>query len=387
VKSKISILKCDDYSQACQQVENLVGLLGGIEAYIKPNERILIKPNLLVPRTPEEAVTTHPEIVRACIRLVKRAGAVPVVGDSPGGSIRDIKSLWRITGMRDVCEQEGAELINFESAGATSVDINDLNIRKAAFSNAVLNCDGIIDLPKLKTHSLMSFTCGVKNLYGTIPGLLKVEYHKYTSKIKDFSALLANIYKFFSPKIRLTIVDAVLAMDGNGPSAGNINKLGFLAASPNTALQDAYLLTLLGYDFTKHPLFKCLGVKKKDMAQVEILGDAENLTLPAFKFPRTRIIDSFPKFFVQFLGKFLWVRPEIIENICRRCMVCGATCPVRAIYVNRDNFPKVDPKICISCFCCHEMCPYKAIKFKKSFLAKIFIQDDTNDEKRAGENG
>ncbi|MDR2709560.1 MAG: DUF362 domain-containing protein [Elusimicrobiota bacterium] len=375
---KISILKCEDYNEANDKIEQAIELLGSISTFIKSGEKILLKPNLLAARSPEEAITTHPEIVRAAIRLVKKAGATPIVGDSPGGYLRDMKNLWRQTGMRDVCEQENVELVSFEAVGARSVDIGDKNIRSVTFSNAVLDCNGIINLPKLKTHSLMSFTCGVKNLYGTIPGLLKVEYHKHTSKTDEFSALLANIYKFLASKIRLTIVDAVLAMDGNGPSGGNVKKLGFISASPNTPEQDAYLLGLLGYDFTRHSLFKKLNIKKRDVQRAEILPAPNEIKIDNFKFPKTRILDKCPKFLVKFLGKFLWIKPEINDRICRRCMICGNTCPVRAIYVNRNNCLEVDKKRCISCFCCHEMCPYNAITFKKSFLAKLFLRDDIN---------
>jgi uncharacterized protein (DUF362 family)/NAD-dependent dihydropyrimidine dehydrogenase PreA subunit len=373
----ISVLKCEDYSKAQERVEKAVELIGGISKFVKPNEKILIKPNLLAPRSPDQAITTHPEIVRAIIKLVKKAGGIPIVGDSPGGSIRDMNNLWKITGMRDVCEEEGAQLVQFEASGAQAIDINDANVKKVTFSNSVLDCDGIINLPKLKTHSLMSFTGGIKNFYGCIPGLLKVEYHKYTSKIKDFSDLLANIYTFLKPKIRFTLIDAVLAMDGAGPSGGNVKKLGFIAASEHTAELDAYLFGLLNDKIINHYIFKKLNIKKTDIPNLEILGDnVKDLNFPAFDFPKTRIIDKFPKPLVKFVGKFLWIKPEINDNICRKCLICGKSCPMKAIFINKNNFPTVDKSKCISCFCCHEMCPYKAINFKKSFLAKIFIQDD-----------
>ncbi|MDR1952416.1 MAG: DUF362 domain-containing protein [Elusimicrobiota bacterium] len=375
--SKISVVKCNDYSKAQDAVERAVELIGGISSFIKPGEKILIKPNLLAPRDPKEAVTTHPEIVRAVIKLVKKAKAIPIVGDSPGGSIRDIKNLWRITGMINVCDDEGAELIQFEAAGAQSIDIGDKNIRKVTFSKAVLDCDGIINIPKLKTHSLMSYTGGIKNFYGCIPGLLKVEYHKYTSKIRDFSTLLANIYKFLEPKIRFSLIDAVIAMDGTGPSGGNIKELDFIAASHDTAALDAYILNALNYNISKYYLFKKLKISKHDVSKFEIAGDNINdLIFSGFEFPRTRILDKLPKSLVIFLGKFLWIQPEINESVCRKCLVCGKSCPVKAIYINKFNFPSVDRSKCISCFCCHEMCPYKAIDFKKSLLAKLFIKDD-----------
>jgi uncharacterized protein (DUF362 family)/NAD-dependent dihydropyrimidine dehydrogenase PreA subunit len=376
-KESLSIIKCDNYSDAYEAIQKAIALLGGIEKFIKPGEKILIKPNLLAPKDPSFAVTTHPEIVRAVIKLVKQAGATPIVGDSPGGSIRDIHNLWKITGMRDVCNDESVDLVGFEAAGAQSIDIGDNNIKKVTFAGAVLDCDGIINLPKLKTHSLMSYSGGIKNFYGTIPGLLKVEYHKYTSKLLDFSALLSNIYLFLKPKIRLTIIDAVLAMDGNGPSAGNPKNLDFIAASGNTAILDAYLASSLSPDLIKHPLFKKLQITKLTLKDIEVLGDfPKGLNVSSFKFPAIRVLDKLPKALVIFLGSFLWVKPKIDEYACKKCLVCGKVCPMKAIYMNKNNVPCVNRKMCISCFCCHEMCPYKAIRFKKSFLARLFIQDD-----------
>jgi uncharacterized protein (DUF362 family) len=155
--TKIGLVKCDDYNKANNAVREAVALLGGISAFIKPSERILIKPNLLSPKDPLKAVTTHPEIVRVIIKLVKEAGAIPIVGDRTGGAIRNIKNVWEVTGMEKVCREENIELINFEAVGSKDFDIGDKNIKKVNFSNAVLDCDGIINLPKLKTHMLMGF--------------------------------------------------------------------------------------------------------------------------------------------------------------------------------------------------------------------------------------
>ncbi|MDR3243554.1 MAG: DUF362 domain-containing protein, partial [Elusimicrobiota bacterium] len=219
---KISLVKCMDYQNAEESVNKAINLIGSMSSFIKSGEKVLIKPNLLAPKEPQKAITTHPEIVRAVIKLVKKAGATAIVGDSPGGAIRDIENLWEITQIKQVCKEENAELVQFEAAGAKTFDINDKNIRQVTFSKAVIDCDAIINLPKLKTHSLMSFSCAIKNFYGCVPGLLKVQYHKYASKNKDFAALLSNIYLFLKYKIRFTLVDADLAMEGNGPSAGEI---------------------------------------------------------------------------------------------------------------------------------------------------------------------
>ncbi|MDR0399141.1 MAG: DUF362 domain-containing protein [Endomicrobium sp.] len=375
--TKIGLVKCDDYNKANNAVREAVALLGGISAFIKPSERILIKPNLLSPKDPLKAVTTHPEIVRVIIKLVKEAGAIPIVGDSPGGAIRNIKNVWEVTGMEKVCREENIELINFEAVGSKDFDIGDKNIKKVNFSNAVLDCDGIINLPKLKTHMLMGFSAGIKNFYGTVPGLIKVEYHKYASKNKDFANLLTNIYLFFKDKVRFTLIDAILSMEGNGPSAGEVRKTDLLAISQDTAVLDAYLMKELNYDISSSDLLKNLNMTADTINKVEVLGKSpKDFNFQKFKFPNLRKLDIFPKPIVQMLGRLLWVKASINRNICVKCLLCTKACPVGAIQSRGSDYPYINTKKCISCFCCHEMCPKKAIGFRKSFLAKIFIKDN-----------
>ncbi len=379
---KISLVWCDDYNKSNIAVKEAINLLGGILSFVKPGERILIKPNLLSPKEPERAVTTHPKIVKTIIKLVKEAGATPVVGDSPGGAIRNIENLWQKTGMAEICKKENVELINFEAVGSKQFDIGDKNVRKVHFSNAVLNCDGIINLPKLKTHSLMSFTAGIKNLYGCIPGLMKVEYHKYASKNSDFGELLAHIYMFLKDKIRFTLLDGVVGMEGNGPSSGDIRKFDLIAASSDTALLDAYMLQTVGATLENFRAFEkmgsIIGITPHDIEALEIIGNnPKDFDFTNFKMPSTRKLDMVPKALVKVLGKFLWVKAKVNVQKCVRCLFCVKSCPVKAIdEEDKNKYPHVDEKKCISCFCCHELCPYKAVDFEKSFLAKLFIKEN-----------
>ncbi|MDR1195625.1 MAG: DUF362 domain-containing protein [Endomicrobium sp.] len=376
--TKISLLKRADYNMAENAVKEAVDLLGGISSFVKPGEKILIKPNLLSPKTPDKAVTTHPEIVRGIIRLVKSAGAVAVVGDSPGGVYsEDINNLWEVTGIADVCKEENAELVSFEAAGSREIDINDANIKKALFSKIVLDCDGIINLPKLKTHTLMTFTAGIKNFYGVIPGLRKVEYHKLASKNEDFARLLANIYLFLKNKIRFTLIDGILAMEGNGPSSGKIRKMDMVAACADTLMLDAFLFDILGGNKTaKNHVLEVFGITSEDLKHLTIIGDLPgNFNLDNFTFPQARKLDIVPKPIVKILGKFLWVKPIINAAKCIGCMSCAKSCPVQAIEKkDKEKRPSVIYEKCITCFCCHELCPYKAIDFKKSMLVKLFMQ-------------
>ena len=194
IKTKVSFVKCETYTreEVFLAVKRAVDLCGGMGSFVKPGERILLKPNLLSAKEPERHITTHPEVVRALIRLVREAGATPLLGDSPGGAIKGVARVWEKTGMKKLADEERVELVNFETIGSVEKEISHPRIRSIHVSKAVLNCDGIINIPKLKTHALMVFTGCVKNLYGIIPGLRKAEYHKLAPFPDEFGHLLGE---------------------------------------------------------------------------------------------------------------------------------------------------------------------------------------------------
>jgi ferredoxin len=205
-----------------------------------------------------------------------------------------------------------------------------------------------------------------------------VEYHKLASKNADFADLLANIYNFLKHKIRFTLIDGILAMDGNGPSAGNVKKMNLVAASKDAALLDAFLLSALKQDISKNFVLSSLKFEQSRLGEIELTGthprcfDFEN-----FNFPSLRKLDYVPKPIARLIGSFLWVKARVNKKLCRKCMLCVKSCPVGAIEEKGSNAaPSVKESKCISCFCCHEFCTYKAVDFHKSLLAKIFIKEN-----------
>ena len=176
-KTRVKISKCSSYQ--LEEVQNAVldciNALGGASSFMKPGDNVLIKPNMLQGKSPEEAITTHPAVVEAVVNMVKDEGAIPMIGDSPGGPARGMESFWDITGFADVSKRTGAKLVNFEKTGSYKINRNKTEYRIA---KKVLDADLIINLPKIKTHGLTIFTCAVKNMYGVVPGLIKTEYHK-----------------------------------------------------------------------------------------------------------------------------------------------------------------------------------------------------------------
>ena len=379
--TKVSLVKCSNYDTTAvdQAVRKAVHLLGGIKHFVRPGMKILLKPNLLSARTPDRHVTTHPEVVRAVIRLVKEAGGAPVIGDSPGGAVRGVERVWVETGMKKLAEEENVELVSFETSGSTEKPIDHPLIKSVTVSKVPLEADGIINLPKLKTHGIVIFTAGVKNFYGCVPGLRKGEYHKLAPYPDDFGHLLAEIYKIVKDKVLFSLVDGITAMEGDGPSSGDLRQLNLIAASSDTAALDSALITLLGFKPSRIGTVKYLslsGAGKLDPRNIETVGDpAGSFETSGFKFPSNWHVSLIPKALIKILGKFIWMKPEIMPEICVNCMLCVNSCPVNAIKAAPGQKPVVERQGCISCLCCHELCPYKAIRLQGSFLArKMFRQ-------------
>jgi len=381
-KTPVSLIFCADYEplRVQQCVENAIACLGGLETAIKPGENILIKPNLLSARAPERAVTTHPEVVRAVVRLVKAIGATPLIGDSPGGAVKGVMRVWQETGMYAVAKEEHVELINFETAGANERGVNNPLVPVVHISKVLDNVDGIINIPKLKTHGLTIYTGCVKNFYGTIPGLRKAEYHKaIPPSAADFGPFVGEIYLLNKHKVRLNLMDGVWAMEGNGPSSGDVRKLGIIAASRDANALDMAIVKMLGINPQRIGTIKYISNLKGEVhsnERIELRGEPlSSFNFDKFKLPPTWFYSLIPRRLVRFLGRFVWMKPVIIPELCTNCMMCVNSCPVKAVSAASQSVkPVVIAKNCISCLCCHELCQYNAIELRKSSLAKILIR-------------
>jgi len=144
--SKVAIVRCEDYDPDLVYiaVKRSVDYIGGMASFVKPGAKVLIKPNILSARPPEEAVDTHPEVVRALIRIVKDVGGTVIVGDSPGGFPKNVDHIYEVSGMRQVCQDEGVELVKF----TTSKFVEGVPICRYVYD---VGC--FISVPKFKTHA------------------------------------------------------------------------------------------------------------------------------------------------------------------------------------------------------------------------------------------
>jgi len=370
----VSLKKCSGYNslEAYNSVKDAIELLGGMDSFISRGERILLKPNLLTAKPVDSAVTTHPSVVRALIRLVKEAGATPFVGDSP--AIGKPGKVAKRCGIMEVCAEEDVEFIGFDSA--VNVDNPEGHIfKRLEVARAVMEADGIINIPKLKTHAQMLLTMGVKNLFGCVPGKRKPQWHLSAgADTLYFADMMLDLYLFIRP--RLTVMDAVVAMEGNGPASGDPRPIGLIAASNEAIALDAICAHILGVSAEDVPILtaaKNRGLTEAEFENAEVLGDDMSLFKVAdFKLPplvHTRFTEGLPYFIGSRLRKSLTVRPHIIESRCTHCDLCVGVCPARIMESYKKI--KIDYDQCIRCFCCQEMCPNEAITAKAGWLKKI----------------
>ncbi len=364
----VALVRCPRYDAAlvAEAVGRAVTLLGGWDFFIKPGQRVLIKPNLLSDHPPEHAVTTHPEVVRAIVRAVKAMGAVAMVGDSPASAVT-VSRIWEKTGFAAMCLEEGVELVSFEGEGARQVERNG---HAFSLSAALARAEVLINVPKVKTHALTTLTCGVKNLYGCIPGYQKAALHKQYPRPSDFGGLLAAVADEVRPC--LTIADGIVGMEGEGPSSGTPAALGFVAASTDPYALDLQMCRVIGAPARSVPyLVRQAGNPR--YAGTVLLGEQPESLRPAlFCIPSTVKARLVPRWAARLVAPLLWVRPVFDPALCIRCGRCAASCPVRVLEMSRPVPLLVNPQGCIGCCCCHEMCPVKAIRMRQSPVLKAY---------------
>ncbi len=380
----VSLVRCPDYDDAHveQALQLLLGRLGGMERFVQRGQRVLIKPNLLGPSEPARAVTTHPAIVEAVVRMVQQAGGRPLIADSPSAGIpytpASLQHLYRVTGMAEVAAHSGAEL----NMDVEAVDLpcpKECRIRRFEVLRPLGEADVVISLPKLKTHVLTTFTGATKNLFGLLPGIRKASYHVTQSRLDDFADMLLDVTLLARPA--LVVMDAVVGMDGDGPSAGRPFPIGLLLASPSSLALDAVATQIVGIPLQEVPMLRRaaergLWTGKQD--DIELLGlPLEQARVHGFRRPQAA-----PPLWEQYLPPVLRPRvrrfavrqmsrrPVPQAEICSACRTCEDACPVEAIVV-QDGLARVDDRRCIRCYCCHEACPEQAIQLITPWLARL----------------
>jgi uncharacterized protein (DUF362 family)/NAD-dependent dihydropyrimidine dehydrogenase PreA subunit len=381
----VSLLALADYDPARVQdaLHRLLEPLGGMSSVVKPGQKVLIKPNMLVGKSQEKAVTTHPEIVRQVILMAQSAGGHISVGDSPG--LGKPESVARKCGILNVIEQTGAHFAPFEESVPITLETGTFHHLEVA--REALETDVIINLPKLKTHQMMGYTGAVKNLFGLVVGMRKVRLHLQAGTDKAFFALmLLELAERFPPA--LSIMDAVIGMEGNGPGNGDPVQIGALLASTTPIALDTVATSMVNLPEQRvwtQRVARESGRKGVSINEITLLG-ANLSALATTNFLPAKNSDvnfGLPAPIKNLLKNAITAQP-VISSECKECGHCVTHCPPEAMTIDEYGV-QIDYGRCIRCFCCQELCPHGAIITQQGALLRLaeFIQGKRGNDDRA----
>lgn len=376
---QVAIIKCEsyDYLAVKKAVEKGINLIGGMEKFVNQGENILLKPNLLSAASPEKGVTTHPAVFRAVAELCLAAGAQVSYGDSPpaGNALGAAKK----SGLAAIADELGLELSDFKTGREILFEDGRQN-KKFVIAQGVLDSDGIVSLPKLKTHGLVRYTGCVKNQFGCIPGVLKAEFHVRLPNALNFARMLVDLNDLISP--RLYIMDAIAAMEGNGPRNGNLRQMNALLFSEDPIALDATACRLINLKPEIVPTIRFgmeFGSGTYLEEEIELVGDSfHDLKNDSFDVDRSPVRPYQAGGFSRFLNNRLVPKPVLDGNACARCGICVSMCPANPKAVNWDHGDESKPPVydygrCIRCYCCQEVCPEGVISLRVPPLRKTLV--------------
>ena len=373
----ISIVPCQSYdpTEVKPALARLLAPIGGLD-WVCRGMKVAIKANLVSMMKPERAATTHPALLCALVELLHERGAEVVVGDSPGGlyNAAFLNRIYAATGMREV-EAAGATLN--QNYDVREADFPDALVAKTFAYTAYLDeADAIIDFCKLKTHGMMGMSAAAKNMFGVVPGTFKPEYHFRFPDHSDFARMLVDLNTYFAPKTKLCLVDAVVGMEGNGPTQGSPRKIGALLASTSPHELDLACAHIIGLSPESIPTLQVAieqGWIPSDVAELEVFGDLNAFCISDFEnipVHKSLQFEGAGKFASMFVRSALQSRPKPDRKSCIGCKKCFEICPAKAIEM-KNGIPVIDRKRCITCFCCQEFCPVGAMKVHRPGIAKL----------------
>ncbi len=376
--SPVYIADCDSYD-----TDKIYGVLRsafdslGMGRELIDGKKVLIKPNLVLAKKPEFAATTHPAFVTAAARLMSELGAASItLADSPGGPYNEgaLNHVYRVCEMAPLASDilKINDDFTFGPVRVRGVKLKNFNV-----ITPVLEADVIVDLCKLKTHTLTGMSCATKNLFGIIPGVEKFEMHSSFPEIADFSEMLVDLSEYvLENKTFIAVCDAVLSMEGNGPSHGTPRKTDLILVSRSPYALDVIAEHIIEADgVTRHlDAAASRGLSDRAWENVRVLGKTDYPTFDFVKPDSDPFLGKLSTFMGGRFAKLFETKPKILLDKCIGCGKCVESCPRHTITVERrggKKYAKIHRGDCIRCFCCQELCPIGAIGTKGNFLIKL----------------
>jgi len=368
-KSTVALVRCPSYNsrELRLALESCLDLVGGWGQQFKRGRHVFVKINhLSAAASPDQAITTHPGFTREVISLLKDAGVRITVGDD---ILYRGEDGYEKTGFRAVCRELDVTLVNLKEGGFKEVRFDGMALKSAYLSRLALEADAVLNLPKLKTHSFTSYTGAVKNMFGLVPQGLRLAFHRRFFQRDIFSRMLVDVFSCLPP--HLTIMDAVVGMEGEGPSAGRPRRIGLVLAGRNAVAVDAVAASVIGIrpmDIETIRLAAGRGVGPADLNDIEIAGEKlEDVRIDDFRhsvISGTGFRSAWAQAFFARVQTQLTYQPEVRPEACTACFHCRSICPARAIKRLRGK-AWIHSRECIHCMCCHEICSSRAIRLRQ----------------------
>jgi len=368
----VSIKKLPEYEYPLVKhaLDAMIGRMsGGWQAIVPAGSRVLIKPNLLKAAPAEGAVSPHHTVVRAVVEACVAAGAANIIiGDSPGYGTAP--RVAQACGIMQVARDFGIQVVDFRESVTIQTPEGFIH-KKFEVAREAAEADVIINIPKFKTHAMMVLTLAVKNLYGVIVGRQKARWHFQSGRnFRHFARFLLELAYVLKPSV--SILDAVVGMEGNGPGRGTPRRLGYLAASKDMVCLDAVAAHLAG--FSPQQVYTLAEAKRMGFAtgikDITCLGDpVEGLRISDLVPARPMPVEgpAFLRPLSWLLNRFVTTKPRVDAALCCGCGVCVEACPAQCMRIPARGPVAIDTKSCIRCFCCQELCPEGAVHAHDAF--------------------
>lgn len=371
----VGLARCESYDPYAvrEAVRLAVERAGGLPSGI--GSEVLLKPNLLSPCAPDQAVTTHPQVLRAVVGEIRDvAPGVPIhLADNPGYIFTNTEGLLERTGVGALRELGGVTAGLLLDQGVRSVRRETFRtLEEARISARYLDAPYCVNVSKLKTHVETEMTGCIKNIFGTADTGSRKSAHRSRSK-RHLAHAICDLYSVRPPEFH--VMDAIYGMEGVGPSHGRPIRVGWVLAGVNALAVDWAACVVMGYaDPRRIPLIDAAcerGLGPGEQGEVRLVGAEWNvLPVPGFK-KSTSAMRFIPTFLRGLAHELVAVYPKLEREKCVRCMICTEVCPVDAIAKDRDGYPCIDMKTCVRCLCCHEMCPPGAMVVAKNLIARV----------------
>jgi len=382
----VALAGCAEYEEGAvdRALQQVLAAVGGLESLLPDQGVVLLKPNFLVPRKVELAVTTHPRFIAAVARAVRaRHRGRLLLGDGP--ALGSSNSVARKIGLPELLDGLDVEIVDFEERIPVT---GGGGFGPLLMARPLVEADAVISLPKVKTHGQMYFTCGVKNLFGAFVGFDKPRFHLTAGRdYATFARLLLEACRRVGPV--LTLADGVVGMEGNGPSSGEPRVLGLIAGSREPVALDSVLIDLLGFPASAVPVqmeARRQALTGAWLEQVELRGDPpERFRVGDWQPARQEgyvDVAGLPPALARPMRNALTSRPVIDHARCTRCGLCAEQCAAGALDLRprrrqpagptgSDQSMNLDLTRCIRCYCCQEVCPERAITVGEGWLLEL----------------